>query len=66
MLWGDLEMGNLADGTRYVSYTERATKTRKGINTDPRMFKPKIFEEPGTHLFKSKYKIKICFTGCSH
>ncbi|KAH3706327.1 hypothetical protein DPMN_065712 [Dreissena polymorpha] len=59
MLWGDLEMGNLADGTRYVSYTERATKTRKGINTDPRMFKPKIFEEPGIHLFKSKYKIKL-------
>jgi hypothetical protein len=47
MLWGDLELGHTADGTRYVSYTERATKTRKGINTDPRMFQPKIFEQPG-------------------
>ncbi|KAH3773637.1 hypothetical protein DPMN_175003 [Dreissena polymorpha] len=46
MMWGDLEMGNLADGTRYVSYMEGATNTRKGINTDHRMFKPKIFEEP--------------------
>ncbi|XP_052257027.1 uncharacterized protein LOC127862097 [Dreissena polymorpha] len=47
MLWGDLEIKQATDGTRYIEYTERATKTRKGVTDDERMFKPKIFEQPG-------------------
>ncbi|KAH3892704.1 hypothetical protein DPMN_016829 [Dreissena polymorpha] len=47
MLWGDLEIKQATDGTRYIEYTERATKTRKGVTDDARMFKPKIFEQPG-------------------
>jgi len=50
MLWGDLELSTTADGVQYLAFTERATKTRKGVDTDPRTYVPKIFEQLGTHF----------------
>jgi len=50
MLWGDLEFKSTSDGTVYLEYTERATKTRKGISHDQRHFMPKIFEQKGIDL----------------
>ncbi|XP_045200507.2 uncharacterized protein KIAA1958-like [Mercenaria mercenaria] len=47
MLWGDLDVGVTADGTEYVAFTERATKTRNGSERDPRHFTPKMFAQPG-------------------
>ena len=37
MLWGDLKMGITSTGREYISFTERATKTRTGAQ-DPRRF----------------------------
>ncbi|XP_060594430.1 uncharacterized protein LOC132748809 [Ruditapes philippinarum] len=47
MLWGDLELRktNGTDVRQYLEFTERATETRKGLNDEPRMFKPKLWEE---------------------
>lgn len=54
MLWGDLELKttNGSDSKRYLEFTERATKTRKGLNDDPRAFKAKIWEEKGKRLYE--------------
>jgi hypothetical protein len=47
MLWGDLELGITCDGVEYISFTERATKTRQGLEKEPRQFTPKMFEQKG-------------------
>jgi len=47
MLWGDLELKKTSEGRQYLEYTERATKTRQKIGEDPRLFKPKLFEQKG-------------------
>ena len=45
MLWGDVDMKKEHDGTRYLEFTERATKTRTGsLGCAPRSFAPKIYE----------------------
>ena len=41
MQWGDVEVGELSEGT-YIEFNERATKTRKGACVE-RPFAPKIF-----------------------
>jgi hypothetical protein len=56
MLWGDVELNTTATGTEYLSFTERATKTRKGLTTDARQFTPKMFAQPGTYLWQQKHK----------
>ena len=45
--WGDLELLTNATGEEYLEYTERATKTRTGVTSDCRAFKPKMFAQPG-------------------
>ena len=47
MLWGDIELNVTAAGREYLTFTERATKTRNGVVSDPRQFKPKMFDQPG-------------------
>jgi len=43
MLWGDQEMAKTnGKSSKYLEFTERVSKTRKGLNDDPRAFKPKI------------------------
>lgn len=61
MLWGDLEPKTTSDGTIYLEYTERATKTRKGITPDQRKFMPKIFEQRGIFLFTASLVIMHIF-----
>jgi hypothetical protein len=60
MLWGDLELRktNGTDGRQYLEFTERATKTRKGLNDEPRMFKPELWEEKGKPYLVIKCFIK--------
>ena len=55
MLWGDLEIGITSTGREYISFTERATKTRTGAQ-DPRRFIPKMFVQPG----------KLCIYTCMY
>jgi hypothetical protein len=47
MFWGDLELQktNGTDGRQYPEFTERATKTRTGLNDEPRTFKPKLWKK---------------------
>ena len=43
MRWGDVERKETADGTAFLEYNERQTKTRTGANPkDSRTVKPKI------------------------
>ena len=47
MTWGDVQLHMEADGTEYLEYSERQTKTRTGA--DPRYVravKPKAFAVP--------------------
>ena len=44
MRWGDVERKETADGTAFLEYNERQTKTRTGANPkDSRTVKPKMF-----------------------
>ncbi|XP_076116121.1 uncharacterized protein LOC143083721 [Mytilus galloprovincialis] len=45
--WGDVELKTTSSGERYLEYSERATKTRTGVNSDSRAFPPKMFEDKG-------------------
>ena len=47
LLWGDLELCTTATGREYITFTDRATKTRTGTSTDPRKFQPKMFAQEG-------------------
>ena len=55
MRWGDVQLQTSADGTEFLEYTERQTKTRTGAE-------PKMFSVPGSdrdpvrafHLYASK------------
>ena len=49
MLWGDIEMNITASGREFLTFTERATKTRNGVQSDPRQFFPKMFDQPGNN-----------------
>ena len=53
MLWGDIELLTDTNGRRYLEFTERATKTRNGLNGQVRTDKQIIFEMKGTvHAIK--------------
>ena len=63
MRWGDVQLQTSADGTEFLEYTERQTKTRTGAELkDTRTVKPKMFAVPGSdrdpvrafHLYASK------------
>ena len=42
--WGDIKLKDSSDGTEYLEYNERQTKTRTGENiVDIRQIKPKMF-----------------------
>ncbi|CAC5378721.1 unnamed protein product [Mytilus coruscus] len=45
--WGDVELKTTSSGEQYLEYSERATKTRTGVNSDSRAFPPKMFEDKG-------------------
>lgn len=47
MRWGDVELKHSSTGEEYLEFSERATKTRNGIDGDSRAFKPKLFANPG-------------------
>ena len=47
MTWGDVELHMQADGTEYLEYSERQTKTRTGAEPrNVRAVKPKAFAAP--------------------
>ena len=47
MCWGDVQLRQSPNGTEYLEYTERQTKTRSGENPrDIRQIKPKMFSVP--------------------
>ena len=49
MAWGDVKLEQEADGTEYLEYTERQTKTRMGADPrNVRPIKPKVFATNGT------------------
>ena len=48
--WGDVELKTTSSGERFLEYTERATKTRTGVNNDLRSFPPKMFEDKGINI----------------
>ena len=63
MRWDDVQRQTSADGTEFLEYTERQTKTRTGAEPkDTRTVKPKMFSVPGSdrdplrafHLFAAK------------
>ena len=63
MRWGDVQSQTSADGTEFLEYTERQTKTRTGAEPkDTRTVKPKMFSVPGSdrdplrafHLYAAK------------
>ena len=41
--WGDMELKYLNDGTEFLEYNERLTKTRGGNSAHLRPFSPKLF-----------------------
>lgn len=43
MCWGDIELQTDAEGSEYLLFTERATKTRHGVSRLTRLFQPKMF-----------------------
>jgi hypothetical protein len=47
MLWEDVVLLTTASGREYLAFTERLTKTKDGIASDPKDFVPKMFEQPG-------------------
>ena len=59
MLWGLLELSKTADGIQYLSFTELATKTRKGLDTDTRAYVPKLLEQLRTHCILKLTTVKI-------
>jgi len=57
MLWGDQEMAKTnGKSSKYLEFTERVSKTRKGLNDDPRAFKPKIWEQTGWFIVENVLK----------
>ena len=47
MTWGDVQLHMEADGTEYLEYPERQTKTRTGAESrNVRAVKPKAFAAP--------------------
>lgn len=63
MKWGDIKLQISADGTEYLEYNERQTKTRTGAEPkDTRKVKPKMFAVAGSdrnpvqfyHIYASK------------
>ena len=44
--YGDLQLKNASDGSGYVEFSERNTKTRSGEASDTRPFKPKMWNTP--------------------
>ena len=50
MRWGDVERKETADGTAFLEYSERQTKTRAGAHhpKGPRTLKPKMFAVVGS------------------
>ena len=47
MCWGDVQLRQSPNGTEYLEYTERETKTRSVENPrDIRQTKPKMFSVP--------------------
>ena len=47
MYWGDVQLKKDADGTGYLHFSERQTKTRKGADPrNVRPIKPKAFATP--------------------
>ena len=51
MTWGDVQLHREADGTEYLEYSERQTKTRTGAEPrNVRAVKPKAFAAPTVHL----------------
>ena len=57
MLWDDLELGTTAkNGVEYIAFTERSTKTKKGMTADARAYIPKMFAQP-VNLFVNDSKL---------
>lgn len=63
MKWGDIKLQTSVDGTEYLEYNERQTKTRTGADPrDTRKVKPKMFAVVGSerdpvrffHIYASK------------
>jgi hypothetical protein len=63
MKWGDIKLQTSSDGTEYLEYNERQTKTRTGAEPrDTRKVKPKMFAVAGSnrnpvrfyHIYASK------------
>lgn len=53
--WGDIKLKNSSDGTEYLEYNERQTKTRTGENiVDIRQIKPKMF---ATEMQEIQWKV---------
>ena len=57
MLWDDLELDTTAEnGVEYIAFTERSTKTKKGMTADARAYIPKMFAQP-VNLFVNDSKL---------
>ena len=63
MKWGDVQHKTASDGSEYLEYNERQTKTRTGAEAkNTRQVKPKMFSVPGSdrdpvmfyHIYASK------------
>ena len=50
MMWGDVELKTSSDGTEYLEFNERQTKTRTGKTGNARPFSPKAFEKSGVRI----------------
>jgi hypothetical protein len=48
--WRDVELKTTSSEERFLEYTERAPKTRTGVNNDSRSFPPKMFEDKGINI----------------
>lgn len=48
MLWGDLQLNTESNGTEYILFTERATKTRYGQENAIRVTPPRMVATPGS------------------
>ena len=46
VLYGDLEIKNTTDGTKFVEFSERDTKTRNGESSNSHPFRPKMWSTP--------------------
>ena len=46
LLYGDLEIKNTTDGTKFVEFSERDTMTHNGESSNSRPFRPKMWSTP--------------------